>query len=117
MTFNDYLLELFYLIDCELAALNLADLRKRGPDPWLHDSEVITMELAGEFLKIDTDKGIWQHFRRYHLAEFPQLAWVDRTRFVRQSADLWRVKQLLRKRLATRLPQVDPVVGRLLWIF
>lgn len=117
MTFGDYLLELFYLVDSELAALNLTDLRKRGPDPKLHDSEIITMELAGEFLKLDTDKGIWQHFRRYHLAEFPKLAWVDRTRFARQSADLWRVKQLLRERLVGSLPQADPVMGKLLWIF
>lgn len=117
MTFGDYLLELFYLIDSELAALNLTNLRKRGPEPKLHDSEVITMELAGEFLRIDTDKGIWQHFRRYHLGEFPRLVGVDRTRFARQSADLWRVKQLLRERLVGRLPQADPVVERSLWIF
>lgn len=116
-TFNDYLLELFYLIDCELAALNLPVLRTRGPRPRLADSEIITMELAGEFLGIDSDKGIWQHFRRYHLAEFPKLTWLDRTRFVRQSADLWRVKQLLRERLATQVPQLDPVVGQPMWIF
>jgi len=45
MTFVDYLTELFYLIDTELEALNLR-LRTRGPAPRLHDSEVITMELA-----------------------------------------------------------------------
>ncbi len=117
MTFDDYLLELFYLIDSEVAALNLPALRQRGPAPKLHDSEVITMELAGEFLRIDDDKGIWRHFRRYHLKEFPALAGVDRTRFVRQSADLWRVKQLLRERLAARLPQLDPALGKALWIF
>ena len=47
MTYEDYLLHLFYLIDSELKALNLPPLRTRGPAPRLHDSEVITMMLAG----------------------------------------------------------------------
>jgi len=103
MTFVDYLTELFYLIDTELEALNLR-LRTRGPAPRLHDSEVITMELAGEFLGIDTDEGIWHFFRTYHAAEFPRLPEVARTRFARQAADLWRVKQLLHERVLRRFP-------------
>src|SRR5438874_1187028 len=116
MTFADYLLELFYLIDTEYKALNLPKLRKRGPEPRLHDSEVITMELAGEFLGIDTDKGIWEHFRRYHTAEFPMLAQTDRTRFSRQAADLWRVKQLLQERIALLLPSDETIGGEALWL-
>jgi len=108
MTYEDYLLRLFYLIDSELKALNLPPLRRRGPSPRLHDSEVITMELAGEFLGIDTDKGIWQYFRRHHGREFPHLLQTDRTRFSRQAADLWRVKQLLLERVLHRLPLTDP---------
>src|SRR5436190_2061739 len=50
MTFNDFLLHLFYLVDSELAAMNLSPLRQRGHRPSLHDSEVITIEVAGEFL-------------------------------------------------------------------
>lgn len=111
MTFDDYLLELFYLVDTELTALNLPRLRKRGPEPKLHDSELITIELAGEFLGIDTDTGIWSHFRRYHVAEFPMLAQLDRTAFARQGASLWRVKQLLHERIARRLPVRDPALG------
>jgi hypothetical protein len=111
MTYEDYLLHLFYLIDSELKALNLPRLRRRGPAPRLHDSEVITMELAGEFLGIDTDKGIWQYFRRHHGREFPALLRTERTRFVRHAADLWRVKQLLHERLVTRLPLADPALG------
>src|SRR5688572_30586398 len=95
MTVTDYLLEVFYLIDTELGAMNLPRLRGRGPDPTLADSEVLTMELAGEFFGIDTDRGIWRHFRRHHLAEFPALARVHRSTFARQAAALWRVKQLL----------------------
>lgn len=111
MTYADYLLELFYLIDSELEAMKLPRLRRRGPQPRLHDSEVITMELAGEFLGVDTDKGIWAYFRRHHLAEFPGLAQIDRTRFVRQAADLWRVKQLLQQRMLGLLPLTDIASG------
>ncbi len=116
MTYEDYLLHLFYLIDSELKALNLPPLRSRGKQPRLHDSEVITMELAGEFLGIDTDKGIWQYFRRHHDGEFPALLLTDRSRFVRQGADLWRVKQLLQEKIATLLPTLDPACGTPLWL-
>ena len=74
-------------------------LRPRGPEPTLHDSEVITVELAGEFAGIDTDGGIYAFFRHYHRGEFPALARVDRTTFARQGANLWRVKQLLHGRV------------------
>jgi hypothetical protein len=119
MTYDDYLLELFYLIDSELAAMEPLRLRTRGPSPALHDSEVITMELAGEFLGIDTDKGIWDYFRCHHGGEFPGIARVDRTRFARQAADLWRIKQLLHRRLLDLLPLRDPGSGEPgpLWLF
>lgn len=116
MTVTDYLLHVFYLIDTELKALNLPRLRQRGPAPTLADSEVITMELAGEFFGIDTDKGIWRHFRHYHLAEFPALARVDRSNFARQAASLWHVKQLLHGRMLGLLPLGDPVDGTRWWI-
>jgi Transposase DDE domain len=116
MTVTDYLLHVFYLIDTEIKALNLPRLRQRGPQPALADSEVITMELAGEFLGVDTDKGIWEFFRRYHRAEFPRLADVDRTTFARQAAALWRVKQLLHGRVLAPLPLADPVDGQRWWV-
>jgi hypothetical protein len=117
MTYEDYLLHAYYLIDTELKALHLPRLRQRGPAPKLCDSEVITMEIVGEFLGIDTDKGIWAYFRRHHQAEFPKLAQTDRTCFVRQAAGLWRVKQLLQERLVALLPSEDPAGGgETLWL-
>jgi len=116
MTVTDYLLHLFYRIDTELQALHLPPLRQRGPRPVLSDAEVITIELAGEFMSIDTDEGIFAFFRRYHLAEFPALAQINRTTFVRQAANLWRVKQLLHERLLTLLPLRDPVEGQMAWL-
>jgi len=116
MTVTDYLLHVFYLIDSEIKAMNLPRLRRRGPRPLLSDSEVITIELAGEFFGIDTDKGIYRFFRRYHLAEFPALGRVDRTTFARQAAGLWRVTQLLHERIGAALPLADPLDGRRWWI-
>jgi hypothetical protein len=115
MTVTDYLLHLFYLIDTEIKGMNL-HLRQRGPQPRLWDSEVITILLAGEFLGIDTDKGIYRFFCRYHRAEFPALAQVDRTTFTRQAAALWRVTQLLQERVLAMLPLSDPLDGQHCWI-
>jgi len=109
MTPQELLLEVFCLVDDELQALGLGRLRRRGPAPALADSEVITMELVGEFWKLGTDQDLFRHFRRYHTAEFPALARVHRTTFVRQAANLWRVKQLIQQRLARRLAGDDPL--------
>jgi len=106
---QELLLEVFCLVDDELQALNLGRLRQRGPQPKLSDSEVITMELVGAFWKLGTDRDLFRHFRRYHTAEFPALADLDRTTFTRQAANLWRVKQLIHERLAQRLAGGDPV--------
>jgi len=109
MTPQELLLEVFCLVDDELQALNLGRLRPRGPQPKLADSEVITIELVGEFWKLGTDRDLFRHFRRYHTAEFPALVSVDRTTFTRQAANLWHVKQLIHKRLAQRLVGDDPL--------
>ena len=40
-------------------------LRQRGPAPVLADSEVLTVEIVGEFLGLDTDQGLHAYFRRH----------------------------------------------------
>jgi hypothetical protein len=37
-------------------------LRQRGPAPILADSEVLTVEITGEFLGLDTDHGLHAYF-------------------------------------------------------
>jgi hypothetical protein len=59
------------------------------------------MEIVGEFLGIDTDKGIWMYFKNNWLELFPKLR--DRTTFVRQAANLHIVKQKLQENLAKAL--------------
>ena len=80
---QELLLWVFCLVDDELKALNLPRLRARGPAPALADSEVIAIELAGEFWGPDADKALFRHFRCYHRREFPALARVNRTTFAR----------------------------------
>jgi len=103
MPLDDLILHVFCLVDDELRAAGLDAPRARGPAATLADSEVIAIELVGEFLGIDRDARLFWHFRAHHAREFPALARVHRTTFARQAANLWRVKQLLQRRLADRL--------------
>lgn len=87
-----FLISVFCLVDDFLEG---KAVRQRGPKPLLQDSEVLTMEIMGEFLGIDTDSGIYHYFRRHYSDWFPTLRRIHRTTFVRQSANLWRIKQQL----------------------
>src|SRR3954465_10491574 len=74
-------------------------LRQRGPAPVLADSEVLTVEIVGEFLGLDTDRGLHAYFRRHFGHLFPGLRQVHRTTFARQAANLWVAKHALWRRL------------------
>lgn len=92
MDLNTFLVTVFCVIDDWLKDKRL---RQRGPRPVLYDSEVLTMEVVGEFLGLDEDKAIYTYFRRHWAAWFPGIARVHRTTFVRQAANLWSVKRAL----------------------
>ena len=66
--------------------------------------------MVGEFLGIDTDKGIYRYFRRHYGEWFPALREVHRTTFLRQAANLWAVKEMLWKHLLSRV-SFDPEVS------
>jgi hypothetical protein len=85
-------------------------LRQRGPAPVLADSEVLTAEIVGEFLGLDTDRGLHAHFRRHFGHLFPGLRAVHRTTFARQAANLWAVKQALWQHLAAATRR-DPTLA------
>jgi hypothetical protein len=101
------LITVYCLIDEWLAGRRL---RQRGPRPILADSEVLTIECVGEFWGIDTDKGRYEHFRRYWRDWFPALRRVHRTTFVRQAANLWAVKAQLRQQLLGQV-SFDPAIS------
>src|ERR671928_479179 len=85
-------------------------LRQRGPAPVLADSEVLTVEIVGEFLGLDTDQGLHAHFRRHFGHLFPRLRRVHRTTFLRQAANLWAVKLALWRHLAAATRR-DPALA------
>jgi len=85
MDITTFMIAVFCLIEDFLSGKRL---RKRGPQPTLCDSEVLTMEVVGEFLGIDTESKIFTHFCRYYADWFPGLRKITRTTFTRQAADL-----------------------------
>ena len=108
MDLTTFLVTVFCLVDDWLTSQHL-QLRQRGPQPILADSEVLTIECAGEFLGIDTDSGMYDYFRRDWGDWFPALTRVHRTTFTRQAANLWAVKQRLYQHLLTRVWH-DPAI-------
>lgn len=92
MNLIDYIVNVFVMADdfCKIY-FPARKLRSRGPLPKLADSEVITMELVGEYLGLGTDEGIHHYFCRHWHHLFPNLP--DRSNFARQCANVWDVKQ------------------------
>lgn len=104
-TIEEFIIAVFCCIDELWQQTNQGQrLRSRGFAPSLRDAEVIPMEIVAEFQGIDTDKGIWQYFRRHWLELLPQLQ--TRSTFVRQAANLWSYKQQLQRQVAVELGAV-----------
>ena len=101
MELTTFLIEVYCLIDDWLKTQ--PQPRSRGPKPVLADSEVLTMEVVGEYLGIDTDQGVYTYLCRHFIDWFPALGTVHRTTFARRAANLWIVKGLLWRDLAGRI--------------
>jgi hypothetical protein len=105
MDLSTFIVAVFCLIDDRLK--DLGRLRGRGPTPTLCDSEVLTIEVVGEFLGLDEDTELFAYFRRHYVHFFPNLLRVDRTTFSRQAANLWKVKERLWQEFLAETPH-DP---------
>lgn len=102
MSLEDFIISVFCLVDDNFVLLvEEKNLRQRGFVPKLTDSEVITMEIVGEFLGFDTDKGIWSYFKRHWLSYFPNIG--SRSNFAKQASNLWKIKQQLQTGIAEKL--------------
>jgi hypothetical protein len=99
---NTFIIAVFCLIDDRIA--DLGRLRARGPAPTLCDSEVLTIEVVGEFLGFDEDTELFAYFRRHYAHFFPNLWRVHRTTFSRQAANLWKAKELIWQKLLVDAP-------------
>ena len=93
MPIENFIIEIYLFVDNFLQGYQ--KLRQRGPCPSLNDCELITMEIAGEFLGYGSDKSIFDYFKTHWHPWFPRLS--SRSPFIRQSANLWSVKEELRK--------------------
>jgi hypothetical protein len=101
---STFIVAVFCLVDDRLKEQRI---RSRGPTPTLYDSEVLTIEIVGEFLGIDEDTELFAYFRRHYAHFFPNLRCVHRTTFTRQAANLWKVKERLWQELLGETPH-DP---------
>ena len=100
MDTNSYMIEMFCIID---DFMKRKRIRRRGPQPQLSDSEVITIEIMGAFLGIETDKGIYTYFKQNYGDWFPALRRIHRTTFTRQMANLWWYKKSIWKHVLRKL--------------
>src|SRR3712207_8316759 len=105
MDLSTFIVAVFCLIDDRL--VDFGRLRARGPTPTLCDSEVLTIEVVGEFLGLDKATELFAYFRRHYAHFFPSLRRVHRTTFGRQAANLWKVKERLWQELLAETPH-DP---------
>ncbi|OBX63135.1 hypothetical protein A9Z63_04120 [Moraxella lacunata] len=73
MSYDDFIIVVYLLVEALYQNLVTQPLRSKSFPPALSDAEVITMELVGESLGFDTDKGIWRYFKNCYQHYFPKL--------------------------------------------
>jgi hypothetical protein len=106
MLLQEFIITVYCCIDDQLKREFSANhYRTHGFAPKLSDSEVLTMEIVGEFLGIDQDKHIWSYFSRHWKNWFPNLG--HRTTFTRQAANLWQIKQIIQRNMAREIGAFD----------
>jgi hypothetical protein len=105
MLTEDFIISVYCCVDDIFRETIKTPLRTRGFQPKLSDSEVITIEVVGEFLGYDQDKSIWRYFRNHWHSWFPNLG--SRSNFVKQSANLYNVKELIHEKLVNKMNALD----------
>lgn len=99
MPIDDFIINVYICVDDFIKSLGA--LRKSGPSPQLTDSEVITMEIVGEFLEMGSDKEIYEYFKNHWIHWFPKL--TTRKTFITQAANLYQAKEKLRQFLVRQI--------------
>jgi ssDNA-specific exonuclease RecJ len=91
MSIEDFIISVYCYIEDTYSQVIQQPLRRHGFQPKLSDSEVITIEIVGEFIGKDQDKAIWFYFKSHWSNYFPTLG--SRGNFAKQCANLWSVKK------------------------
>ena len=105
MDLDTFIIAVFCLVDEAIPRVTGGHrLRERGPAPILADSEVLTMEVVGEYLGLAQDSALFAYFRRHYAHFFPALPRLHHTTFVRHATNLWRLKEQLWQDVLARVP-------------
>lgn len=91
MSIYEFIISVYLLIDSCYSLIVTKPLRTRGFPPALTDIEIITIQIVGEFLGLDSDKNIWKYFKHNYLDWFPKLG--SYPNFCKHCANLWQVNQ------------------------
>ena len=100
MSIHEFIISIYLIIDEFYSNIVTRPLRTRGFAPALSDVEIITMQIVGEFLELDSDKSIWMYFKHHWLEWFPKLG--SYPNFCKQCANLWQINQQIISKLKLR---------------
>lgn len=99
MSIYEFIISIYLIIEELYALIVTKPLRTRGFPPALSDVEIITIQIVGEFLGLDSDKSIWMYFKNNWLEWFPQLG--SYPNFSKHCANLWQINQKITMELAS----------------
>mgnify|MGYP007125790461 FL=1 len=85
MSIEEFIIFVYLIIEELYLIVVDQPLRTRGFPPAVTDVEIITMQIVGEFLSLDTDKSIWMYFKNNWLEWFPKLG--SNTNFCKHCAN------------------------------
>lgn len=101
MSIYEFIISIYLIIEELYSLIVTKPLRTRGFPPALTDIEIITIQIVGEFLGLDSDKCIWQYFKHNYSDWFPQLG--SYPNFCKHCANLWQVNQKIAAKLTATL--------------
>ena len=97
MPIDEFIIKIYLMVDDYYKKIVTNRLRQGGYAPKLTDSEIITMEIVGEFLQMDTDSQIHQYFKQHWQTWFPQIG--SYPNFAKQCVNLLQVKTLIQQHI------------------
>jgi hypothetical protein len=103
MSIQEFIISVYLFIEDFYQSVVIQPLRRRGFPPALTDAEIITIQVVGEFLGMDTDKSIWSYFKNNWLDWFPALG--SYPNFCKHCANLWWVSQQIMVKLRNMFTQ------------
>ena len=98
MSIHEFIISIYLIIEEIYLLIVTKPLRTRGSPPALSDIEIITMQIVGEFLSLDSDKNIWMYFKHNWIEWFPQLG--SYPNFCKHCVNLWNLNQQMTSKLS-----------------